>query len=192
MAKDLDIGLRSFASSYFNDQNKEQPMFNLDKELTLTLISGYNVKLRNAIIRRWQELEKPIELSRMDILKIAMDAEQENLKLTAQVEDMKPVVVAFERIAKADGSMCLRDAAKNLQIKLKDFTSWLHANDWIYKNKNQKSWIGYSTKDKQGLLEHKVTTVGMKDGNEMNATQVRITAKGLAKLSGLLNDEEAA
>lgn len=29
----------------------------LNKELTLTLISGYNVKMRHAIIKRWQELE---------------------------------------------------------------------------------------------------------------------------------------
>jgi len=36
----------------------------LNKELTLTLVSGYNVKMRHAIIKRWQELETKQEQPR--------------------------------------------------------------------------------------------------------------------------------
>ena len=45
-------------STYINSQNKEQPEFLLNFELTMTLVAGYNVVLRNRIIKRWQELEK--------------------------------------------------------------------------------------------------------------------------------------
>lgn len=31
--------------------------FKLPKDLTITLISGYNVKMRHAITKRWMELE---------------------------------------------------------------------------------------------------------------------------------------
>ncbi|VVQ16100.1 hypothetical protein [Pseudomonas fluorescens] len=34
-----------------------QPMLILDKELTFTLITGYSVKLRHTIVKRWLELE---------------------------------------------------------------------------------------------------------------------------------------
>ena len=44
-------------TSYQNSQNKAQPMVILDKELTFTLITGYSVKLRHLIVKRWLELE---------------------------------------------------------------------------------------------------------------------------------------
>lgn len=44
-------------TSYQNRQNKAQPMVILDKELTFTLITGYSVKLRHLIVKRWLELE---------------------------------------------------------------------------------------------------------------------------------------
>lgn len=44
-------------TSYQNSQNKAQPMVILDKELTFTLLTGYSVKLRNLIVKRWLELE---------------------------------------------------------------------------------------------------------------------------------------
>ena len=34
------------------------PMFNLPKDLTLTLVSGYNVQMRHRTITRWLELEE--------------------------------------------------------------------------------------------------------------------------------------
>lgn len=42
---------------YQDDRGRTQPMLMLNKEETLCLISGYNAKLRMAIIKRWQELE---------------------------------------------------------------------------------------------------------------------------------------
>lgn len=40
--------------------NGQIKSIDLDKEYSLTLVSGYNVKMRNAIIKRWQELENKL------------------------------------------------------------------------------------------------------------------------------------
>lgn len=42
---------------YQDARGRSQPMLLLNKEETLCLVAGYNVKLRMAIIKRWQELE---------------------------------------------------------------------------------------------------------------------------------------
>ncbi|WP_281545891.1 phage antirepressor KilAC domain-containing protein [Grimontia sp. SpTr1] len=134
------------------------------------------------------------DLSRMDILKLAMQAEEEKLKLQAQVEEDRPKVEAYHLIADSEGSLCITDAAKNLQLKPKALFAWLAANRWIYKRPDGKSWIGYQDKLQRGLLEHKVTTV-----NQRTVEQVRVTSKGLVVLAerlapgslGMLRDSGA-
>ncbi len=55
---EAELGQRiSAPSSYVSEQNKKITMLTLDKENSLLLVSGYSVKLRQKIIRRWLELE---------------------------------------------------------------------------------------------------------------------------------------
>ena len=60
MLEDLGIGALSFEGSYMSAQNKPLPLFNLPKDLTITLVSGYNVVMRHRIVTRWQELETQV------------------------------------------------------------------------------------------------------------------------------------
>lgn len=57
MLIELDIDAAGISATQSYGNNNVRQVFNLDKELTITLVSGYNVKMRNAIIKRWQELE---------------------------------------------------------------------------------------------------------------------------------------
>ncbi|MCM1516251.1 MAG: phage antirepressor KilAC domain-containing protein [Paraprevotella sp.] len=107
--------------------------------------------------------------------------------LEAEVEDMRPDCEAFASIAVSDGSMSLTDAAKVLQVPPKKLFSWLAENGWIYKRPNS-SWIAYQEKIKQGLLEHKVTTIKRDDGTEKTVHQVKATPKGITKLSRLIGE----
>lgn len=105
------------------------------------------------------------------------------LQLEEKLEETKPVVEAYERIADGDGSMCLTDAAKTLQVQVKKLTKWLQAHSWIYKRVGGTSWVGYQDKIQNGFLEHKVTMTPNSQGGETARTQVRITPKGLAKIA---------
>ncbi len=79
------------------------------------------------------------------------------------------------------------DTVKSLQIRPKNLFLWLRAHKWIYKRVGCANDCAYQDKQIQGLLEHKVTTVLRSDGSEKITEQVRVTPKGLEKLSKLVS-----
>jgi|TARA_R110001592_G_scaffold28969_1_gene105491 anti-repressor protein len=103
--------------------------------------------------------------------------------LEEQLKVTQPKADALDRLATADGSLCITDAAKQLQVRPKDLFLLLQCKKWIYRRQGS-SWLGYQDKIQQALVEHKVTEVEHSSGLCKVSTQVRITMKGLAKLSG--------
>jgi Rha family phage regulatory protein len=107
------------------------------------------------------------------------------LALEEKVADLNVSAAALDRIATADGSLCITDAAKALQMQPKTLFAYLRAHGWIYRRAGGLHDLGYQSKVAAGLLEHKVTTVTKADGSEKITEQVRITPKGLAALAKL-------
>lgn len=104
-----------------------------------------------------------------------------------ELEITRPKAAALDRIATAsDGTMCITEAAKHLQMRPVDLTRYLHQSQWIYRRSGNKNWLGYAHILQQGLLEHKVH-VSRDDGVDKVNEQVRVTPKGLAKLASLFS-----
>lgn len=58
MLNDIGEGLPKFGGTYINEQNgQEYRCYNLPKNLTLNLVTGYRADMRLKIIDRWLELE---------------------------------------------------------------------------------------------------------------------------------------
>ena len=105
-----------------------------------------------------------------------------------RVIELTPKAEAFDRLATAtEGAMNLTNAAKHLQMQPRAFTQFLFAHGWIYKRTVGSAWIAYQDKLQRGYLEHKAHPVTQPDGTEKIYPQVLVTAKGLAKLSTMLN-----
>lgn len=163
----------------------------LPKRESLILVSGYNIVMRAAIIDRWQELEQPapavdpiLALNDPTTLRaLLLDNVEERMKLAQELAAAAPKLEAFNRIASAEGSLCITDAAKSLQVRPKSLFDFLRAHGWIYQPHGGRGDIAYAPKLQQGLMEHKTTTVHRSDGSEKIITQARITPKGLTRLA---------
>jgi len=146
MMEQLDINTAQFCAEYKASNGKLNPMYNLDKELSLTLVAGYNVKLRNAIIKRWQELENntqalpnftdPAEAAiawagqykQNQTLQIELKAKEEYLA------EVKPMVAFAETIAKSDDCILMNALAhlaqNDISIKIGERRLWDLLRNW--------------------------------------------------------------
>ena len=187
----------SFGGIYQDAYGREKPCFNLDRELTMTLVSGYDIPLRHRVVTRLAELEaqqqaptlNPANFSRMQLIELAMQAEQERLAseakaqaLQTKVIEMAPKVEALDRIAAGDEAVTVTQAAKVLGIKRETLTQWLHANSWVYRQNG--SWIAYDAQIRTGRLIYKEAKyTDPNTGQEVHKPYCHITPKGLAWLA---------
>lgn len=172
--------------------------FAIDKDTCLTLLLGYDAVARMKVVKRWQELEIKVEQPRVpqsmpEALRLAAEAieERDQLALENKVQAealavAQPKVDGFDRIAKSDGSLCLTDAAKTLQIQPRKLTQLLQEKGWVYRRPMGTGWLAYQGRIQSGHLEHKITTGEKSDGSEWSSTQVRVTARGLTKLADVV------
>ena len=79
------------------------------------MVTGYNRELRIAINRRWQELENK-ELSKLEILQMALQSEQERIAMENKVEQLQPKADAYEILSGAKGSVSIRGASGELKV----------------------------------------------------------------------------
>ena len=192
---DPKFGVSDFLSAYTDSTGRSLKEYRLPKDLTVTLITGYRADLRYRVVKRLEELETRTQAfdpskileSPAAMRGLLLAYTEKVIALEAKVEVMQQDVAAHERLTKADGSLNVTEAAKNLGLRPKDLFDWLSHNGWIYKRANSATWLGFQTKCNQGLMEHKTTTVLRADGSEKITEQVRITAKGLSVLAKLIH-----
>ncbi len=89
MLADLGKHWADFSAQYKDTTGRALPVFNLPKDLTLTLVSGYNVQMRHRIIARWLELEdaaKAPQVPAIEVHRTLSEALFMSAKLAAEQE----------------------------------------------------------------------------------------------------------
>lgn len=170
--------------------------YRLIKRDSYVVVAQLSPEFTARLVDRWQQLEEQtkhqIPQTYSEALRLAANLADQNIALQQEVEEIKPHALALKRISLSDGSECITDAAKTLQMRPKDLFALLSLHRWIYRRAGGKSWVAYEDKRQMGLLEHKTTIITTSDGIEHARDQVLITSKGLTRLAVMLNKEKEA
>lgn len=143
------------------------------------------------LVDRWAELEaqqnQPRELSRLEILQIALEAEQQNIALQQQVQLLEPKAQALEVIANTDNTYTIRDCAKTIGIGERKLVQLLLDKGWVYRDPSDRLQP-YSQKcDQKVFINRPSKVIKNSAGEEHVYLQMRVTAYGLTRITGLVN-----
>ena len=156
---------------------------------SITVVAQLCPEFTAQLVKRWYELEnqKPIELSRMDLIQLALAAEQENQTLKNHVAVLEPKAQVMDAIADTTNTYTIRDSAKTIGIPESKLIDFMLSKNWVYReNSRHRRLCAYGQRVNQKVMINKVSkVVACEDGDKV-FTQARITAFGLTRLTALV------
>lgn len=156
---------------------------------SITVVAQLCPQFTAALVKRWYELEtqKPTELSRMDLIQLALAAEEENQALKDHVAMLEPKAQVMDLIADTVNTYSIRDSAKTIGIQESKLIDFMLKKQWVYReNSRHRRLCAYAQRVEQNVMVNKVSQViACEDGDKV-FTQARITAFGLTRLTALV------
>lgn len=204
MFKELGLNPVGYAQPWTHPQNQQTYIeYMLPRDLVETLITGYSIKLRHAVLNRWRELEAQVAqpvVALPDFTNPAEAArawaEQFEAKQLAekQIAVLTPKAEALDQIADTSNTYCLRNCAKTIGIRESDLIQLLLDKKWIYREPSKAAGRSGKLQPHAQFVVNKVfinrlspVITNQYTGEEMVHTYMRVTAFGLTRITGLVN-----
>ena len=161
----------------------------LDYNHSMTLVAGYEVKLRKTIIDRWQHLESlaapPVPQTFAQALRLAADQAEQIEAQQAQIEAQRPAVEFVDRFVEAKSAKGFREVAKILGVREREFIADLADRKIIFKQGS--NWLPMAEHQHAGYFEVKA---GEANGHAFH--QTRFTPEGIAWIAKRYSDKQKA
>lgn len=175
---------------------REDHIISLDmaKEISMIQRTDKGKQARQYFIECERRAKQPTgELSRLDLLQMAMDSEKQRIALEARNKELEAPAKSWENLAAPGGDYSVAAAAKvlsrdpNIEIGRDRLFAHMKNLGWIFKTSGKRAhWEAYQDKGiKTGRLVHKLGGgfINEKTGDwEQASPTVRITPKGLHEL----------
>lgn len=137
MLADLKVDVLKFQGIYLDSMNRQQNEYLLDREHTDCLLTGYSAAMRMAVIKRWRELEAqatppaPADLSKLEILQMALESEKARVLLTVQVEAQATKIEHLENLFK-EGETATQFCKQLNGVNVMQVQAYLKAKNWLF------------------------------------------------------------
>lgn len=188
---DQGVAALNFELGQYKDANQQdRPCYNLTKKGCLILASGYDAKLREKIIDRWEQLETErqtggfqIPQSYSQALLLAAKQAEKIEQQQKQLQQQAPKVLFADSVSASHTSILIGDLAKILkqngvEIGAKRLFVWMRRNGYLIKQPS----MSYNMPSQRGmnlnLFEIKETVVTHSDGHTSINKTVKVTGTG--------------
>lgn len=167
------------STTYTGADGRQYSQYELDKDTTLNLLLGYDVVARMRVVKRWQELEAkqvptfeiPTTLS--GALRLAADQAEVIEAQQLLLEQQKPAVQFLENFVETKSTKGLREVAKVLGLKEREFVATLEEQKILFRQSGQL--LPFAQFQHNGYFEVKT---GEANGHAFH--QTRFTPKGIS------------
>lgn len=184
------VAAPNFGEGTYKDANQQdRPCFNLTKKGCLILASGYDAKLRERIIDRWEELEIEkrnggfkVPSSFSEALRLAAIQMEQIEQQQKQLDADKPKVLFAEAVSTSQRCCLVSELAKiisqnGVAIGQNRLFVWMRKNGYLC-NKGQYYNQPTQKAMELGLFEIKKTTITKPNGDVIVNTTSKVTGKG--------------
>lgn len=182
-----------FRSSYIGGNGESRPCYVFPKREACLMAMSYSYELQAQIFDRMTAMEealkapKPTALSRMELIQLALEAEQENQALRGQISVLEPKAHALDALADSSNTYTIREVAKTLGVKEKHLVELLLNKRWLYReNSKHRRLCAYAQAIEKKVMVNKVTKLVSACDGDKAYTQARITAFGLTRLTAIV------
>ncbi|QJE03640.1 phage regulatory protein/antirepressor Ant [Massilia forsythiae] len=159
--------------------------YRVGKRDSYVIVAQLSPEFTARLVDRWQELEArtpaPVELSRMQILEMAMESEREREELAAQVAAAAPAVEFVGRYVESTGLMTFRQVAKLLKVKEPEFRQFLKEEKVMYVLGGE--WTAHAQHIEAGRFQ---VRAGTAQANGHAYSTSKFTPKGVQWVAGEL------
>jgi phage antirepressor YoqD-like protein len=138
-----------------------------------------------------EQQKKPKELSKLEILQMALESEQKVLALETKVSELAPKAAALDTIANATGQKTVTNVAKVLGVQPEKFLRpWMIKHHWIYLGRDGQ-YHAHAARIKDGHLVEKSRAIPRTNGIADIKVTVYVTALGETLLARRFAGEAA-
>lgn len=190
MFGELDLDPKGYIQNWIHPQNGQTYIeYMLTRDLVETLITGYSIKLRHAVLQRWRELESQVSLPSYAIddpierAKKWIEEEKQKQAALQELSIAAPKAQALDVLSNSYGTETVDNCAHAMGIQpRKTLRPWMEKNNWIHRDKDGQ-WRAKSDRIMAGHLKEASRVITDTSGTPRHKVTVYITPKGKTLLT---------